>query len=106
MSKTAEALATGPFHGFFHEGATLYRLDPPCIAGGPTSKGIQTREVSHVIISGLPEDEFGNGAETVVFAADKDGIVDSNYYLKFGQVLSLDGTTEHERALARLGYGA
>jgi len=105
--KTAEPLATGPFHGFFHEGATLYRLDPPCIAGGPTKRnGIQTAEVSHVIVSGMPADDLGNGPETVVFAADENGVVDSNYYLKFGAILDLDGTTEHDHALARLGYSA
>lgn len=104
MNSTAEALATGPFHGFFHEGATLYRLDPPCVAGGPTKQGIKTTEVSHVIISALPEDEAGNPPETVVFAADKDGVVDSNYYLKFSTILELP-VNSAEAALTRLGYG-
>lgn len=105
-TKTAEPIATGPFHGFFSEGATLYRLDPPCIAGGPTKRhGVQTREVSHVIISVLPEDDAGNGPETAVFAADATGLVDGDYYLTFGTIveLSVDDT---EAALARLGYGS
>lgn len=107
MSKTAQPLASGPFYGFFHEGATLYRLDPPCVAGGPTKRnGIKTCEVSHVIVSVLPEDDLGNGPETVVFAADHQGIVDSNYYLTFGAILDLDGETSHDAALARLGYGS
>ena len=107
MSKIAVPFATGPFHGFFHEGATLYRLDPLCLAGGPTKRnGIQTREISHIIVSGMPADEYGNGPETVVFAADESGVVDSDYYLTFGAVLDLDGIADHDAALARLGYGA
>lgn len=106
MTSTAEALATGPFHGFFHEGATLYRLDPPCVAGGPTRRhGVQTREVSHVIISALPEDEAGNGPETSVFAADKNGVVDGEYYLTFGTIVELS-VNDAGAALARLGYAA
>jgi hypothetical protein len=104
MTRTAEPLATGPFHGFFSEGATLYRLDPPCLAGGPTKRhGVQTREVSHVIVSGMPEDEWGNGPETAVFAADEQGVVDSDYYLTFGTIIELS-VDDTDAALARLGY--
>lgn len=107
MSRTAEPLATGPFHGFFSEGATLYRLDPPVVAGGHTKRhGIQMREVDHIIVSALPEDEMGNGPEVAVFAADSRGVVDSDYYLSFGTILDLDGTSDAGAALSRLGYGA
>lgn len=104
MSKTAQPLATGPFHGFFHEGATLYRLDPPCVAGGPTKRGIKTREVSHIIVSAMPEDEVGNGPETAVFACNESGVVDTDYYLVHGTVIELFGVNDPEAALARLGY--
>ena len=104
MTKIAEALANGPFHGFFHEGATLYRLDPPVVAGGPTSKGIKTVEVEHIIVCGLPADDLGNGPEVVVFAAEKDGGVSTSFHMRFGTVLALTGHDDHHRALARLGY--
>jgi hypothetical protein len=106
MTRIAEPLATGPFHGFFHEGATLYRLEPPVIAGGPTERGIKTCEVSHIIVSALPADSEGNGPEVVVYAADKQGVVDSKYYLTFGVILDLNGTADPSAALARLGYAA
>ncbi len=105
MTSTAEALSTGPFHGFFHEGATLYRLDPPCVAGGPTKRGIQTTEVRHIIVSAMDADELGNPPETVVFAADKDGVVDGDFYRTHGVVLEMHGN-DPEAALARLGYAA
>jgi hypothetical protein len=99
----AQALATGPFHGFFHEGATLYRLIPPCIAGGPTKKGVQSCEVSHVIVSGL-DAERDSGPETVIFASDETGVIDSDFYLKHGVVLEVFGKNDPAAALARLGY--
>ena len=106
MTKTAQPLAAGPFHGFFSEGATLYRLDPPCVAGGPTKRGIKTREVSHIIVSALPEDEVGNGPETVVFAAYENGVVDTDFYLTHGCIVELLDRNDPAAALARLGYGA
>lgn len=106
MIKTAQPLANGPFHGFFHEGATLYRLDPPCVAGGPTKRGVKTREVKHIIISALPEDEVGNGPETAVFACNEAGVVDTDFYLAHGCIVELSGVNDAGAALARLGYDA
>ncbi|HJV97479.1 MAG TPA: hypothetical protein VJ617_00050 [Arthrobacter sp.] len=105
MTSTAKALATGPFHGFFHEGATLYRLDPPVVAGGPTKQGIQSTELRHVIVSALDADDAGNPPETIVFAADENGVVDSKFYLMFGAVLEMHGTNDQCKALVKLGYG-
>ena len=104
MSKCAKPIATGPFHGFFHEGATLYRLDPPCVAGGwDRRRGVESREVHHVIVSALNEDEMGNGPQTVVFAADEQGVVDTDFYVKFGTIVDLH-VNDPEAALWRLGY--
>lgn len=105
MTWTAKFLAAGPFHGYFSEGAALYRLDPPCIAGGPTKRhGVQRREVSHIIISALGESELG-GPETAVFACNENGVVDSDYYLTFGCIVDL-AINDPDAALARLGYSA
>lgn len=102
---TASAIAVGPFHGFFSEGATLYRLDPPVVAGGPTKRhGIQTREVSHIIISALDESEWF-GPLTSVYACSENGVVDEDYYDQFGTIVELSGVNDASAALARLGYG-
>ena len=107
MTKTAQALATGPFHGFFSEGATLYRLDPPCVAGGPTKRGIKSKEVHHIIVQGMDaSEEHGYGPETAVFATDEAGVVDTDFYLTHGCVVELLDRNDPEAALARLGYGS
>lgn len=104
MSKCAKPLATGPFHGFFHEGATLYRLDPPCVAGGwDRRRGVESREVTHVIVSALDQDEMGNGPQTVVFATDEQGVVDTDFYVRFGTIVDMY-VNDATAALARLGY--
>lgn len=105
MTRTAEPLATGPFHGFFSEGATLYRLDPPCVAGGPTKHGIKSQDVGHIIVVGLEDNELGDGPETTVWATDGSGVVDSDFYLAHGLIVELSGVNDPDAALARLGYG-
>ena len=106
MTRTAQPLATGPFHGFFPEGATLYRLDPPCVAGGHTRRyGIVSKEVDHVIVTALEEDECGHGPATMVFAADKEGQVDTDFFRKFGAIVDL-AVNDAGAALERLGYAA
>lgn len=105
MSRTAEPIARGPFHGFFPEGATLYRLDPPCVAGGHSIRhGIQSREVSHVIVTAVEKDEYGFGPGTTVIAADENGVVDTDFFMSFGCIVDL-AVNDADAALARLGYG-
>jgi hypothetical protein len=104
MTRTAEPLATGPFHGFFPDGAVLYRLDPPVVAGGHSRRhGIQSQEVSHIIVTTLDDDELGLGPATTVIAADEDGVVDTEFFLKFGCIVDLS-VNDADAALSRLGY--
>jgi hypothetical protein len=107
MTRTAKFLAAGPFHGYFSEEAALYRLDPPCIAGGPTKRhGVQSREVSHIIVAALPEDDQGNGPETSAYVCNENAVVDYDFYHRFGAIVDLFGVNDPDAALARLGYSA
>ena len=106
MTHCAQPIAKGPFHGFFPEGAVLYRLDPPCVAGGHTRRhGVVSKEVTHVIVTALEEDECGHGPATTIFAADQDGVVDTDFFRKFGAIVDL-AVNDADAALSRLGYGA
>jgi hypothetical protein len=106
MTRTAKLLAAGPFHGFFPEGAALYRLDPPVIAGGYNRwRGVECVEVTYIILTAIDKDEQGFGPGTTVIAADENGSVDTDFFLKFGCIVDLS-VNDPDAALARLGYAA
>lgn len=75
--------------------ATLYELDPlMVIAGHP---------VRYLMAMTMPAN-FGWEAETILFAADADGLGDATFYTEHGYAAHHAGYADVPRALAALGY--
>ncbi|MGZ4659657.1 MAG: hypothetical protein ACXVYB_00090 [Arthrobacter sp.] len=95
MTRTATALGTGPFAGYFTPAATLFELDPPLAFEG--------HEFRHVVASSMP-DAGSSDAVTAVFATDGDGNLDMVAYMNHGVILELSGVEDIPGALDTLGY--
>lgn len=94
---TAIALGNGPFEGFVPEAlTTLFELKR---AGGP-----EEGDGLYVVVSNLPEDEDFE-AETSVFAVNKDGSLDLDFYItNNGALIELPGDIPASDVIESLGY--
>lgn len=92
---TATVIGEGPFNGFFTEHSVLVELDPPLFDGNCT--------IDYVVVSGLDADgKFP--AETMAFAVDSDGRLDSEVYVKHGAIGEKFGENDPAGLLFELGY--
>jgi hypothetical protein len=92
---TATVIGEGPFNGFFTEHSILVKLDPPLMDGNCL--------VKYLVVSGLD----GDGtypAETMAFAVDEDGGLDSEVYVLHGAVGEKIGENDPAGLIFELGY--
>jgi hypothetical protein len=78
-----------------HDGAALYELDPLMVIGG--------HPIRYLMAMAMPA-RFGWSAETVLFAADAEGMGDATFYTEHGYVARIAGYADIPRALGSLGY--
>lgn len=95
MTRTATALGTGPFRGFFTPAATLFELDPPL--------EIADHDLRYLVVSSMPA-EGQRAAITAAFATDEEGNLDGVFYMHHGTVLELDDAEDIPGALDLYGY--
>jgi hypothetical protein len=95
LRKIATVIGEGPFSGFFTEHSILVELSPPLEDGNCT--------VEYVVVSGLD----GDGkypAETMAFAVDREGNLDSGVYVQHGAIAEKFGENDPAGLLFELGY--
>jgi hypothetical protein len=92
---TATVIGEGPFNGFFTEHSILVELNPPLNDGNCT--------VKYVVVSGLDAAD-SYPAETMAFAVDEDGNLDSEVYVLHGAVGEKFRENDPAGLLFELGY--
>lgn len=95
IRSTATVIGEGPFNGYFTEHSILVQLEPPLFDGNCT--------IEYVVVSGLDADSK-YPAETVAFAVDDEGRLDSEIYVNHGAIAEKFGENDPAGLLFELGY--